>query len=139
MLAASQPEAQQADISRKPAAAHPASLVTRWQSVAKIAWRSALRQLSSLPLALFEFAIIAALSAIGTVIDQNESLEWYAQHYPDVPTKALGVLDYKFIWALQWDHIYTADYFLALLATLGASLAACTATRQWPMVKVARR
>ena len=48
-------------------------------------------------------------------------------------------MDYHLIELLQWDHIYTAPYFLALLALLGASLAACTSTRQWPMVRVARR
>ncbi|KAK9792693.1 hypothetical protein WJX73_002523 [Symbiochloris irregularis] len=105
-------------------------------SVERLPGRS---QLSSLPLALFEFAIIAVLSALGTVIDQNQTLQFYAEHYPDLPGKALGFLDYKVIWALQWDHIYTADYFLLLLATLAASLAACTTTRQWPMLKVARR
>ena len=40
---------------------------------------------------------------------------------------------------MQWDHIYTADYFLALLALLGSSLAACTYTNQWPSVKIAQR
>jgi cytochrome c biogenesis protein len=48
-------------------------------------------------------------------------------------------VDWHLIKMLQWDHIYTANYFLALMALLGASLAACTSTRQWPMVKVARR
>ena len=65
---------------------------------------------------MFEFAIIAALSAVGTVIDQNKSLQFYAEHYPDLPGKALGFLDYKVIGALQWYHIYTADYFLMRLA-----------------------
>lgn len=51
----------------------------------------------------------------------------------------LGFLTGRIIWALQWDHIYSADYFLGLLALLGASLAACTATNQWPAVKVSRR
>jgi cytochrome c biogenesis protein len=51
----------------------------------------------------------------------------------------LGFLTGRIIWALQLDHIYTADYFLLLLALLGASLAACTATNQWPAVKVAQR
>ena len=50
-----------------------------------------------------------------------------------------GLFDYRLIWALQWDHIYTAGYFVLLLALLAASLAACTTTRQWPMVRVARR
>lgn len=48
-------------------------------------------------------------------------------------------LDFHLIWALQWDHVYTSNYFLALLGLLAASLAACSATRQWPMVKVAKR
>ena len=48
-------------------------------------------------------------------------------------------LNFRLIWALQFDHIYTANYFLALMALLAASLAACSTTRQWPMVKVARR
>ena len=53
--------------------------------------------------------------------------------------KVAGFVDYHLIQLLQWDHIYTANYFLALLALLGASLAACTTMRQWPMVRVARR
>ena len=36
-----------------------------------------LRQLSSLPLAIGELAVIALLSAIGTVIEQNRSLDYY--------------------------------------------------------------
>ena len=61
------------------------------------------------------------------------------QNYPDGPDKVAGFVDYHLIELLQWDNIYTAPYFLALLALLGASLAACTSTRQWPMVRVARR
>ena len=53
--------------------------------------------------------------------------------------KVRGFLTARIRWALQWDHIYSADYFLLLLALLGASLAACTVTNQWPAVKVARR
>ena len=63
------------------------------------------------------------------------------QNYPeDSPAgKVLGFLTGRIIWALQWDHIYSADYFLLLLALLGASLAACTVTNQWPAARVARR
>lgn len=63
----------------------------------------------------------------------------HQQNYPEEGRKVLGFLTGRLIWALQWDHIYSADYFLLLLALLGASLAACTATNQWPAVKVARR
>lgn len=61
------------------------------------------------------------------------------QNYPDGADKVVGFVDWQLIKALQWDHIYSANYFLALMALLAASLAACTSTRQWPMVKVARR
>lgn len=94
-----------------------------------------LRRLSSLKLAIAELAAIAALSSIGTVIDQDEPLELYMRVYP-----ADGRwLDWQLIKALQWDHIYSANYFLMLMALLAASLMACTTTRQWPAVKVARR
>ena len=106
----------------------------------KIVRKSILRQLASLPLALGEMALVAGLSVIGTLIDQNEAPAYYIQHYPTDPAlRTSSWLDYKLILGLQWDHIYTADYFLVLLAFLAASLAACSYTRQWPMVKVARR
>ena len=62
-----------------------------------------------------------------------------AQFYPDGANKVIGFVDWRLIQATQLDHIYTAGYFLGLLGLLGASLAACTATRQWPAVRVARR
>ncbi|KAH0445892.1 hypothetical protein IEQ34_025272 [Dendrobium chrysotoxum] len=116
----------------------------------RITSRRILKQLSSLKLAIVELALIAALSAVGTVIKQNEASEYYLQAYPGLEihrsktiprlcAEGAGIFDYRLIWALQWDHIYTANYFIILLALLAASLAACTTTRQWPMVKVARR
>ena len=43
--------------------------------------------------------------------------------------QVLGFLTSDLILALQWDHIYSANYFLGLLGLLAASLAACSATR----------
>ncbi|KAL4427842.1 hypothetical protein ABPG75_001931 [Micractinium tetrahymenae] len=101
--------------------------------------RRLLKQLANLKLAIAELAVIGALSAVGTVIKQGEPYAYYAENYPEEGRKVLGFLTGRIIWALQWDHIYTADYFLLLLGLLGASLAACTYTNQWPAVKVARR
>jgi cytochrome c biogenesis protein len=98
-----------------------------------------LRPLAHLKLAIAELAAIAALSAVGTVIEQNKPLEFYAQNYPDEGPRVLGFLTYGLIDALQLDRIYSAPYFLALMALLAASLAACTTTTQWPMVRVAQR
>jgi cytochrome c biogenesis protein len=98
-----------------------------------------LRPLANLKLAIGELGAIAALSSIGTVIEQNKPYAYYVANYPNEGEKVAGFVTADVIWALQWDHIYTADYFLGLLALLAASLAACTATTQWPMVKVAQR
>lgn len=108
-------------------------------SVAKILYKRSLKSLASLPLAIGELFLLAGLSAIGTIIEQNKPLQFYHDAYPDGANKVLGFLTYNWIFALQWDHIYTSNYFLGLMALLGASLAACTSTRQLPMVKVARR
>ena len=62
-----------------------------------------------------------------------------SQNYPDGPDKVAGFVDWHLIQAAQLDRIYTAGYFLGMLGLLAASLAACTATRQWPAVRVARR
>lgn len=97
------------------------------------------KQLANLKLAVAELAVIGALSAVGTVIKQGETYEYYMEKYPEEGAKVLGFLTGRIVVALQWDHIYTAEYFLLLLALLGASLAACTATNQWPAVKVAKR
>ena len=48
-------------------------------SALKILWNRTLRRLSSLQLAIGELALIALLSAVGTVIEQNKSLEYYMQ------------------------------------------------------------
>ena len=98
--------------------------------------KSALRSLSSLPLAIGEFLVIAGFSALGTVIEQNKGAAWYVQNYP-VESPAFGFIDYPFILDLGLDHIYTEWYFLALLGALAASLTACTFTRQLPVWRVA--
>lgn len=66
-------------------------------------------------------------------------MEYYIQNYPaSGPDVVLGFLTYDLVMGLQLDQIYTAPYFYASIALLGASLAACTYTRQLPAVKVRR-
>lgn len=101
--------------------------------------KKVLRPLANIKLAIAELTGIAVLSSIGTFIEQNKSIEYYVQNYPEEGQKVLGFLSYDVILALQFDHIYSANYFLFLLALLGASLIACTMTTQLPMVKVAQR
>lgn len=108
-------------------------------SMLRLLSKRLLRRLSSLPLAIAEMGLIAALSAVGTIIEQNKPIQFYIDNYPDGQSKVLGFLTYDWILTLGLDRIYTAPYFLALMALLAASLAACTTTRQWPTLRVARR
>eukprot|EP00890_Picochlorum_soloecismus_P004901 jgi/Picsp_1/5411/NSC_02770-R1_protein len=98
-----------------------------------------LRPFANLKLAIAELGVIALLSAVGTVIEQNKPYEFYAANYPDEGEKVLGFVTSRLIYALQLDHIYSSWYFLMILGVLSLSLTACTLTTQWPMVKVAQR
>lgn len=49
--------------------------------------------------------------------------------YSRLSWQVLGFLTYDIIFKLHLDQIYTAPYFLGLMALLAASLAACTSTR----------
>ena len=52
-------------------------------SLLKIVYKRVLRRLSSLPLAISEMGFIAALSAVGTIIEQNKPIQFYVDNYPD--------------------------------------------------------
>jgi cytochrome c biogenesis protein len=97
-----------------------------------------IRTLANLRLAIGELAAIAALSAVGTVIEQNKPHAFYVANYPDDGPRVLGFVTYRLIEALQLDHLYSSHAFQALLGLLAASLAACTATTQWPAAQVAQ-
>ncbi|MCO5571364.1 hypothetical protein L7F22_025102 [Adiantum nelumboides] len=99
--------------------------------------RSVEKTLSSFTLAIVELAIIGALCALGTLIEQGQSKEFYLQKYAE--DYAFGVFDGEWVLRLCLDHVYTAPYFLGLIACLAASLMACTSSRQLPLVKIARR
>lgn len=57
-------------------------------SVFKVVSKRLLRRLSSLPLAIAEMGVIAALSAVGTIIEQNKPIQFYIDSYPDGDHKA---------------------------------------------------
>jgi cytochrome c biogenesis protein len=81
---------------------------------------------------------IALFSISGTVIEQGQSLAFYQQNYPEHPA-LFGFLSWKVILTLGLDHVYRTWWFLSILILFGASLTACTFTRQFPALKAARR
>ncbi|MDJ0516669.1 MAG: cytochrome c biogenesis protein [Trichodesmium sp. MO_231.B1] len=104
----------------------------------KIFRREILPLLADLRLAIALLLIIAICSISGTVIEQGESIAFYQENYPEKPA-LFGFLTWKVILLLELDHVYRTWWFLSILILFGASLTACTFTRQLPALKSAKR
>jgi cytochrome c biogenesis protein len=92
------------------------------------------RVLANLKLAIGLLFIIGFVIALGTFIEQEQSLIYYQNNYPST-TPILGFIDWNFIFQFNLDHIYTAYWFILLLVLFGASLLSCTFTTQLPSLK----
>ena len=93
---------------------------------------------ANLKLAIVLLLAIAVVSIAGTVIEQAETLSFYQQNYPESPA-LYGFLTWKVILAWGLNHVYSTWWYLSLLILFGASLTACTFTRQLPALKAARK
>jgi len=93
--------------------------------------------ISDLRLAIALLVVIAIASGIGTAIPQKETEDFYRQLYDNEPW--LGLFSGRRVLALQLDHVYSSDWFLALLAWLAVALLLCSWRRQWPALKAALR
>jgi len=100
--------------------------------------RDLLQVLADLKLAIALLLLIALFSITGTVIEQGETPDFYAEHYPLKPA-LFGFLTYKLILGTGLNQVYSSWWYLTLLMLFGTSLIACTVYRQLPLLKVARR
>jgi cytochrome c biogenesis protein len=94
--------------------------------------------IANLKLAIVLLLAIAVISISGTVIEQAETLSFYQENYPESPA-LYGFLTWKVILAWGLNHAYSTWWYLSLLILFGASLTACTFTRQLPALKAARK
>lgn len=109
-----------------------------WRQVRDYFRRDLLPLLADLRLAILLLLAIAVFSITGTVIEQGQTLEFYQTNYPDNPA-LFGFLSWKVILISGLDHVYRTWWFLALLIVFGASLTACTFTRQFPALGAAQK
>ena len=93
--------------------------------------------LADLRLAIVLLLAIALFSISGTVIEQGQTLAFYQENYPEDPA-LFGFLSWKVLLLAGLDHVYRTWWFLSLLVLFGASLTACTFTRQLPSLKAAQ-
>ncbi|WP_239112299.1 cytochrome c biogenesis protein [Halomicronema sp. CCY15110] len=106
---------------------NPMTTVNRW--LQRYFKRELLPLLADLRLAIALLLVIAVTSITGTVIEQGESLAFYQTNYPSDPA-LFGFLDWRVILVSGLDHVYRTWWYLAILIVFGASLTACTFTRQ---------
>ncbi|MEM8672327.1 MAG: cytochrome c biogenesis protein [Cyanobacteria bacterium P01_G01_bin.67] len=107
-------------------------------STPKFIFRRFVGIIANLKLAIILLLAIAVVSITGTVIEQAETLSFYQQNYPESPA-LYGFLTWKVILAWGLNHVYSTWWYLSLLILFGASLTACTFTRQLPALKAARK
>lgn len=92
------------------------------------------KQLSNLSFSITLFLIIGSISILGTVIEQDKSIEYYQINYPITCS-----INWKTITYFGINHIYTTWWFVCLLVLFCCSLVTCTFSRQLPELKNARK
>jgi len=81
--------------------------------------------IADLRFAIFILLVIASLSVIGTVIEQDQSIETYKLNYP-LTNRVFGFLSWDIIIRFGFDHIYKTWWFITLILLFGLSLLTCT-------------
>nr|YP_010337830.1 c-type cytochrome biogenensis protein [Sahlingia subintegra]UNJ17415.1 c-type cytochrome biogenensis protein [Sahlingia subintegra] len=99
--------------------------------------RRFLNLMTNLRFSIILLLIIASVTVIGTVIEQDKALEFYQNNYP-IDNPVFGFLSWKIILLFGIDHIYSNFWFYCLMLIFSFSLLACTFSTQLPLLKVAR-
>lgn len=96
------------------------------------------RTIADLRFSIFILLLISFCSILGTIIEQDQSIEVYKLNYP-LTNPILGFLTWDWILQLGLDHVYKTWWFFLLIFLFGCSLIFCTFLQQFPSLKVARR
>jgi cytochrome c biogenesis protein len=96
------------------------------------------RFVADLRVSIFILLFISFFSIIGTVIEQDQSIETYKTNYP-FTNPVFGFLTWDLILKFGLDHVYQTWWFFTLIFLFGLSLISCTFLQQLPSLKIARR
>ena len=96
------------------------------------------RLLADLRFSIFILLLISFCSIIGTIIEQDQSIEIYKINYPLI-NPVFGFLTWDRILQFGLDHVYKTWWFFALIFLFGITLISCTFLQQLPSLKIARR
>ena len=95
-------------------------------------FKKILKLFIDLKFSIFLLIVIAAISSLGSFIEQDENTAFYEENYP-INRPIYGFITYKTILFLGLDHVYINWWFLLLLVILAISLIGCTISRQFPL------
>ena len=90
------------------------------------------KKLASLQLAISLLFFIVIAISLGTFIEQNQSLSYYKENYPEVSS---SLINWKTIVFFDLCNLYTTPWFFSLLIFFGLTLLSCTFTTQVPAFK----
>ena len=93
---------------------------------------------ANLRFAIVILLIIAFTSILGTIIEQDQSIEVYKSNYP-LTNQLFGFVSWNTIINFGLDHLYKTWWFLSFILIFGLSLFTCTILQQIPAFKIARR
>ena len=96
------------------------------------------RILADLRFAIFILLLISVFSILGTIIEQDQSIETYKLNYC-LTNPVFGFLSWDILLKFGLDHVYKTWWFLTLILLFGISLITCTFLQQVPSLKIARR
>jgi cytochrome c biogenesis protein len=94
------------------------------------------KYLANLQFAIILLLTIASFSIIGSIIEQDQTLDFYQKTYSQ---PWFGIFTDKVIIQFGFDHIFRTWWFIGLLIIFGASLTCCTFLQQLPILKNARK
>ncbi len=97
-----------------------------------------LKNFAQLHNAIFLLLVIATFSILGTIIEQDKSLDYYQNQYSSVFLFNKINL-FRIIIFFGINHVYTTWWFFILLFLFGSCLIICTFLQQFPLLKLARR
>jgi cytochrome c biogenesis protein len=96
------------------------------------------RLVADLRVSIFILLLISFFSILGTIIEQDQSVEIYKTNYP-LTNPVFGFLTWDRIIQFGLDHVYKTWWFFTLIFLFGLSLISCTFLQQLPSLKIARR
>jgi cytochrome c biogenesis protein len=96
--------------------------------------KNILKLFINLKISIFLLILIIILSSLGTIIEQDQEINFYKNLYFNNSFINL----FNLIVFFELDHIYTSWFFFFLIILLAFSLLFCTILRQFPLVNISK-